>query len=265
MRAFLVRGSRDYCIVPKNSPKKRNKPGAPFIRQPDAIGSQTPRIEAADEDGSQPAIANDADEEKRFDTDRIEFEKGRLDASSKYDKYLITLSSGALGLTILYMEKVASKPKPETFSLLEASWFFLATTVLVTVLSFLFSQFAWKAALEIHDLRYCKQKGWMIPDRLAKRDSKKNWEKNHVNTIVECFNVISIIPFAVGMICFILFACANLPEKEATVSKNITREIKPDDGEKRGTTAPPPRPSPPSEKPATKSEPATSDPKKKQE
>jgi hypothetical protein len=209
--------------------------------------------------------AVDPDEDKRFDADRVELDKNRLDAISKYDKYMITLSSGALGLSILYMEKVAHDPRPETFTLLELSWFLFACTLVAMILSFLLSQFSWKRALEIHDLRHCERKNWTPRRELAKRYAKEGWEINPLDKYIEYINIGSLFAFTAGVISFILFACANLPvNTEGTaMAKTVTRGVKPDDGEKRGAPSTPPRPSPPKEQSAPKSEPAKSEPKKK--
>lgn len=66
--------------------------------------------------------------------------KADYDAHRDFDKAVMTLSAGALGLTIVFVHDLA--PNPEFVLLLAMAWALFAGSLLAILVSFLFSQTA---------------------------------------------------------------------------------------------------------------------------
>lgn len=63
-------------------------------------------------------------------------------ASEAYDKTIMTLSGGALGLSITFMKDIIGASKRVSVCRLEASWICLTLSLLLILTSMLFSQWA---------------------------------------------------------------------------------------------------------------------------
>ena len=73
---------------------------------------------------------------------RKAYDDAELEVSGRYDKWLLTLSGGALGLSITFIEKISKNPTKDTFIWLLISWGFLVCSLLFTLLSLITSQSA---------------------------------------------------------------------------------------------------------------------------
>jgi hypothetical protein len=69
-------------------------------------------------------------------------------ASEAYDKAIMTLSGGALGLSLTFMKDIAQSPRSETIWRLELSWGCLAASLAFILLSMLSSQWALRKAIK---------------------------------------------------------------------------------------------------------------------
>ena len=69
-------------------------------------------------------------------------------ASKAYDKAIMTLSGGALGLSMAFLKDIAPKPADCTIALIALSWLFLTTSIGSTLVSMLTSQFALRKAIK---------------------------------------------------------------------------------------------------------------------
>jgi hypothetical protein len=68
-------------------------------------------------------------------------------ASEAYDKTVMTLSGGALGLSITFLKDIVGTAKRVFVHRLEASWFFLSLSLLLVLVSMLASQWALREAI----------------------------------------------------------------------------------------------------------------------
>jgi len=73
---------------------------------------------------------------------RHEYDQAELEVSGRYDKWILTLSGGALGLSITFIEKIAKNPTSETLIWLLLSWSCFVFSLLIALLSLLTSQSA---------------------------------------------------------------------------------------------------------------------------
>jgi len=164
-----------------------------------------------------------------------------LESAAKFDQYMITLASGAIGLSILFLEKVAKDPSPDTFAWLIQSWFLFAGALIAMLTSFLLNQYAWKLQRDILDLARCQQTRQDPPVHLRALQKKKNWEKNRRCTVVNSLNLLALILFFLGVVSFLIFVRYNFLSRDGEKTMT-TRETKEDKRKHEERSAPPPTP-----------------------
>lgn len=124
-----------------------------------------------------------------------------------FDKAILTLSAGALALSITFLEKVVPISKATTRWPLTASWIAFGVSIFLILFSFLTSQWACIKQREILDSE------WLDVPKQQKQNQKNRW-----TTATTVLNITSIFAFAAGITFFCYFTTANLP-KESTMSE----------------------------------------------
>jgi hypothetical protein len=71
--------------------------------------------------------------------------------ATAYAKYVLFLSSGALALSLTFVQQVAASPRPRTYPLLVLAWFSFAFAIGFTLTSMLLSQKALRHQRDIND------------------------------------------------------------------------------------------------------------------
>lgn len=119
------------------------------------------------------------------------------DQAKAFDKGILSLSSGALGLSILFMERLA--PKPVLCKLILAvSWFLFAFAILATLYSFLVSQRVHRELIAEWD---AMQSTHMVP---------RTGVKDRLDMCVKWLNRLAALLFFFGVFTMVIFATVNL-------------------------------------------------------
>ena len=116
-------------------------------------------------------------------------------AAESFDKSLITLSSGALALTVPFIRFLA--PNPTALCLLFVAWGGFILALLTILFSILVSQGALRKQRDILDELY--------------RHNADAAQKNRLADVTNALNTASIVLFVGGVLMFALFAGRNLP------------------------------------------------------
>lgn len=109
------------------------------------------------------------------------------------DKYLISLSSGSLGLSIIFVNNIVKDDPIYCKSLLIISWFLFSITILIVLISFLSSIHSFSKAISQTDSNKIYNE---VPGGL--------W-----NTLTKTLNIISISFFLLGLILLLTFVSLN--------------------------------------------------------
>ena len=117
--------------------------------------------------------------------------KSMIDAQDQFDKYIISLSSGAFGLTFAFIDKLIDIKHADWKVLLLIAWISWATAICSTLVSFYFSQ----AALEFAFNRW---------------QARETDLKNPLDWVTRILNAISGLAFLLGVIALISFVYTNL-------------------------------------------------------
>ncbi|OYP33878.1 hypothetical protein [Rhodopirellula sp. MGV] len=121
--------------------------------------------------------------------------------AATYDKWLITLASGAFGLSIIFFKDIAQgKPRDGTAVLIVGSWALLLASICCTMASFLTSQAAFVRYREILDARQVNENEDAID------------ETNLWSTVVLILNIASLISFILGALLLALFCIQNVKD-----------------------------------------------------
>ncbi len=140
---------------------------------------------------------------------RSELNKGELEVSGRYDQWILTLSGGALGISIAFIEKVAPSPAAWTLAFIGIAWLVLISAIVCALVSLLTSQSAYRRERDILD------------DELGVKDPPE--KKNAPAKATHALNVWAMALFAVGVVFLCLFSVFNLPTstkgKEADVAE----------------------------------------------
>jgi magnesium-transporting ATPase (P-type) len=160
------------------------------------------------------------------------------DTAQQFDKAILTLAAGALGLSIAFINQIAPHPKPNSIYCLITAWISFCLSMLSTLISFLTSQAACRKQRDIID---------------------KNNTKNKAASWTNWLNYFSIGFFIAGVIFLIIFSTINLPKggEEAMGKKKVEEgyvppkpPVKPVDSGETGFV-PPKLPLKPPQKPTT--------------
>jgi hypothetical protein len=95
---------------------------------------------------------------KTYISTRQSYDEAELEVSGRYDKWILTLSGGALGLSITFIEKIAKNPTIDTLWWLKLSWGCLILSLLSALLSLVTSQSAIRENRKELDLANIEQR-----------------------------------------------------------------------------------------------------------
>lgn len=170
------------------------------------------------------------------------------ESARSFDKAMLTLSSGALALSITFIRQIAPVPRSEAYLYFAWGGFILA--LLCTLVSLLSSQSTLRKQREILD---SKNRGQPTASE----------QKNVMSGVTNFLNWFSILSFIVGVLWLTAFAVKNLSIQEVMMSdKTSSAAQQSSEIEKRGFVPPKPPVEQPSDKPQTPPQ-GTSKPDKK--
>jgi hypothetical protein len=140
-----------------------------------------------------------------------------LEQSHLFDKAILTLASGALGLSLTFIHQIIPEGcEPRNIYSLILAWIFLTLSILSTVISFLTSYKACIRQIEIMEIKY-------FSGEENKKNEKLKNKKNNSNCyrrITKWLNIFSILCFVGGIFFLAKFSVQNLQNiKEINMAK----------------------------------------------
>lgn len=120
-------------------------------------------------------------------------------AFQQLDKAILTIASGGLGLSIIFLKDIFTKTIIVHKWLLVGSWGLFVAAILSTLISFLTSQFAYKRQLALTDEFFEKQEEGM--------EQAKGRSKSKV--ITELLNVGSVSLLVLAITALVIFVSIN--------------------------------------------------------
>jgi len=127
--------------------------------------------------------------------ERRELIKSQIEGSKQFDRAILTYSSGALMLSIIFMEKIASSPI-QCKCLLILSWIFFILAIISTIISFLLSQKAHEEQIEILEELYIQ--------------GREEPRPNKFSSLTKYSNILSAIFFILAALFLVIFSYKNI-------------------------------------------------------
>ena len=152
---------------------------------------------------------NDDYRNKRYDdyiAERNRLVEGELQSAYNFDKYLITLASGALVLSVTFLEKIA--PQPKCLGELCVSWGALALSLFLVLAALLSSQCAFGRQRDILDNRYSRSLETESDQTTAEYNEPNRWASATLT-----LTLLSALAFVVGVAVLAHFSVLNLKER----------------------------------------------------
>lgn len=118
-----------------------------------------------------------------------------------FDKAILTLSAGGLGISITFINQIAPNPIVNTKCLIISAWIFFSLSIFSTLISFLTSQIA------------CRQQIEICEELLLHNKFGDNSRISKLAMVTKWLNYVSIFFFLLGVITLASFCLKNLQFK----------------------------------------------------
>ena len=194
---------------------------------------------------------------KEYSSQREKLDGASLEAAGRYDRAVLAISSGALALSVTFIEKIVSTPQVWSLFLLVPGWILLLCTIVLQLLALASSQNATSEQIRILDQQYQKyfsaedaaqavKEGWIEPENPYVRKTNR-------------LNIISQWTLVVGILLVLAFSsvnvCVNICTKKEAEMADKPSSTKPSSttkiGNIKGSYTPPTNKLPPPPPPKT--------------
>ncbi len=157
-----------------------------------------------------------------------------LEQSRLFDKAILTLSSGALGLSLTFIRQIIPEGcEPEKTYFLVFAWVFLTVSIVSTVISFQTSSKACSKQIKIMEIDY---------GIAEKPTNHKNTRLSFYHRLTCWLNIFSVLCFIIGIIFLSVFSIHNLQNVKG--NKMAERQKIQEGFVPQPTPPPPPSPKP---------------------
>ncbi|WP_282002659.1 hypothetical protein [Geotalea uraniireducens] len=145
---------------------------------------------------------------KEYSSQREKLDGASLEAAGRYDRAILAISTGALALSVTFIEKIVSTPQTWTLFLLVPGWILLLCTIILQLLALASSQNATSEQIRILDQQY--QKYFSAED--AAQAVKDGWiePENPYVKRTNRLNIVSQITLIIGILLVLAFSSVNV-------------------------------------------------------
>jgi hypothetical protein len=161
---------------------------------------------------------------KRQKTDEVNYQvyiderkslvEGEKSTGDNFDKNILTLAAGALGISLVFIEKIAPDPNPKTLVYLYIAWASLVLSLLAVLSSLLTGQYAYRRARDILEDEF-------FPEEKGNHKKGNQWAR-----ITQILNWASIFTFILGTAMLVCFSTQNVklgfPNKKPLTTNTTT-------------------------------------------
>jgi len=130
------------------------------------------------------------EEQQRFNDERRAAQEANIKTAEQLDKSLLVLSSGAIGLSVTFMDKSWGLHDRIDSTFLKISWVFFGLTIVMVILSFWFSNMAFAKHIDIYEKQM--------------RGEGLGW--NYWKRLTTVVNILASVFFVAGVAVYALFA-----------------------------------------------------------
>jgi hypothetical protein len=135
--------------------------------------------------------------DKEIQEERSMLIEAEQNQSHLFDHAIITLSSGAFGLSLAFMKNSVQKIDPNTYGILISAWIAFGLSMSSTITSFLTSQYA------------CRRARVLLEENKDDTNDQPRTE-NMPAFITQLLNILALILFISGAVFLTIFSIFNL-------------------------------------------------------
>lgn len=155
---------------------------------------------------------------EEYSAQRQKLDDASLEAAGRYDKTVLAITTGALALSVTFIDKIALSPLHFTLYILVIGWFLLLASVIFQLHALSSSHNSVRRQIVILDQQYsdvfiAEDPAKLIRDRWADPAP----ENPHIRK-THFYNVISKYSLMMGIICILLFSSINIFSKKVTIA-----------------------------------------------
>ena len=161
-------------------------------------------------------------------------------AQGDYDKSIVSLSGGALGISLVFIKDIIGAAQPLFLWCVVVAWSLWAFSIMSVVISYFTSGIALRKATAQHD----------------KKEENQGRPGGCAAIVTQIFNILSGSSFVIGIVFFIIFSANNIEGRHMSKGDNGKSTLK------EGYMPPSPPPSPVPRDPNTAGTPTNPVPKK---
>jgi carbon starvation protein CstA len=147
---------------------------------------------------------------QQYSSQREKLDSSSIEAAGRYDKAVLTISTGALALSVTFIDKIASNPQHWTLYILIPGWFLLLLSIIWQVLALSASHNATREQISILDQQYAKYFLADDPVKLVEEGWTESEPPNKYVDITNKYNILSQIALIIGIVCILVFSSFNI-------------------------------------------------------
>jgi carbon starvation protein CstA len=151
---------------------------------------------------------------EQYSSQREKLDAASIEAAGRYDKAVLTISTGALALSVAFIDKIASCPQSWTLFILVPGWFLLLISIITQLLALSSSHNATREQICILDQEYTRYFQADDPATLVKEGWTESEPVNKYVDITNKFNLVSQIALILGIVCILAFSSVNICQKK---------------------------------------------------
>lgn len=145
---------------------------------------------------------------EEYSVERAKLHDNSLETAGRYDRAVLSISTGALALSVVFVEKIVPQPTKHTVFLLVIAWFLLLSSVVFQLLALSASQLATRKQITLLDAEY-KQLLYgneLIPNVGNVTEQKENPFAKKVTL----HNTLSLWSLVIGIVFVMVFSTLNI-------------------------------------------------------
>jgi len=140
--------------------------------------------------------------------EREKLHDASLETAGRYDRAVLTISTGALAVSIVFIEKIAPQPMKYSVVVLVLAWFLLLSCVVFQLLALSASQLATRKQISLLDAQY--QELMYSDEQMSDVSGVIATEENRFSKNVALHNTVSLWSLVLGIILIMVFSAVNI-------------------------------------------------------
>ena len=145
---------------------------------------------------------------EQYTAQRVKLDDASLEAAGRYDRAVLAISTGALALSVTFIDKIASTPQPWTLFLLVIGWLLLLIAIILQLLALSASHDATREQINILDQQY----NYYLSAKDPGEAVRNGWDEpiNKFNSRVSNYNTGAQVALISGVVIVLAFSAINV-------------------------------------------------------